>query len=96
MIPRACGQAGLETQEEKKAKLAAEREAKKAAEREAKQAAKEQEKQAKEAEKQRRLKEKAEKEEAKGPKKPLSAYFFYTAATREVSQGTVSWERCCP
>lgn len=42
----------------------------------------------KEAEKARKAEEQAEKEAAKGPKKPLSGYFFYSnAKQRAVSQG---------
>ena len=49
----------------------------KAAEKEAKKAAKE-------AEKLRKAEEKAEKDANKGPKKALSAYFFFSNAKREV------------
>lgn len=87
-------QAGLETQDEKKAKAAAEREAKKAAlaaEKEAKKAA---EKAAKEAEKKRKAEEKAEEQAAKGPKKALSAYFFYALEVREVRRHILSDARC--
>ena len=76
-------QAGLETQDEKKAKAAAEREAEKERQREEKEAEKARKAAAKKAERENREKEKAEKEAAKGPKQPMTAYFYYMSEVRE-------------
>lgn len=79
-------QAGLETQEEKKAKAAAERDAKKAAQAAEKEAEKARQKAEKAAEKERKKKEKEEQAAAKGPKRPTTAYFCYTNEVRDVSR----------